>query len=166
MGLPHKAAGPAKAAVEISEDEEEEGKGRKRGKKRRRKKSKKEEPAKIIKLPEVMGEEAEEEPDLTELAARFMARGTEISDPALREQKRRKPEEAEKAKPGRRKVFQKEDLYTKKELAAQGDRGRGRPGRQPLREAPKPEPVAQKVGKKRIKIDEAITVANLPGRWA
>ena len=161
VGLPHKAAGPAKAAVEISEDEEEEGKGRKRGKKRRRKKSKKEEPAKIIKLPEVMGEEAEEEPDLTELAARFMARGTEISDPALREQKRRKPEEAEKAKPGRRKVFQKEDLYTKKELAAQGDRGRGRPGRQPLREAPKPEPVAQKVGKKRIKIDEAITVANL-----
>ena len=161
VGLPHKAAGPAKAAVEISEDEEEEGKGRKRGKKRRRKKSKKEEPAKIIKLPEVMGEEAEEEPDLTELAARFMARGTEIIDPALREQKRRKPEEAEKAKPGRRKVFQKEDLYTKKELAAQGDRGRGRPGRQPLREAPKPEPVAQKVGKKRIKIDEAITVANL-----
>src|SRR5208337_357856 len=66
--LPHKAAGPAKAA-EISEDEEEEGKGRKRGKKRRRKKSKKEEPAKIIKLPEVMAEEAEEEPDLTELAA-------------------------------------------------------------------------------------------------
>ena len=30
-----------------------------------------------------------------------------------------------------------------------------------LREAPKPEPVTQKVGKKRIKIDEAITVANL-----
>jgi len=160
--LPLKAAVPAKAA-EISEDEEEEGKGRKRGKKRRRKKSKKEEPAKIIKLPEVMAEEAEgeEEPDLTELAARFMARGTEIIDPALKEQKRRKPEEAEKAKPGRRKVFQKEDLYTKKELAAQGDRGRARPGRQPLREAPKPELAAQKVGKKRIKIDEAITVANL-----
>ena len=158
--LPHKAAGPA-TAVEISEDEEEEGKGKKRGKKRRRKKSKKEEPAKIIKLPEVMGEEAEEEPDLTELAARFMARGTEIIDPALREQKRRKPEEAEKVKPGRRKVFQKEDLYTKKELAAQGDRGRARSGRQPLREAPRPEPVAPKVGKKRIKIDEAITVANL-----
>src|SRR5208337_2674186 len=31
----------------------------------------------------------------------------------------------------------------------------------PLRQAPTPEPVAPKVGKKRIKIDEAITVANL-----
>ena len=109
-----------------------------------------------------MAEEAEEEPDLTELAARFMARGTEIIDPALREQKRRKPEEVEKAKTGRRKeVFQKEDLYTKKELAAQDDRGRARAGRQVFKEAPKPEPVTQKVGKKRIKIDEAITVASL-----
>lgn len=158
--LAPKAAAPAKSA-EISEDEEEEGRGKKRGKKRRRKKGKKEEPAKIIALPDVMGEEAEEEPDLTELAARFMARGSEIIDPALRDQKRRKPEEAG-AKPGRRKeVFQKEDLYSKKQLAAQGDRGRARAGRQPSREAPKPEPVAQKVGKKRIKIDEAITVANL-----
>ena len=139
----------------------EEGK---RGKKRRRKKAKKEEPARIIKLPEMMAEEGEEEqePDLTELAARFMARGTEIIDPALRDQKRRKIDEQEKAKTGRRKeVFQKEDLYTKKELAAQDDRGRARAGRQALKEAPKLEPVTQKVGKKRIKIDEAITVANL-----
>ncbi len=80
-------------------------------KKRRRKKVKKEEPARIIKLPEIMAEETEEEPDLTELAARFMNRGTEIIEPALKEQKRRKPEESERAKPGRRKeVFQKEDL--------------------------------------------------------
>jgi translation initiation factor IF-2 len=147
---------------EIAEDEEEEGKGRKKGKKRRRKKVKKEEPARIIKLPEIMAEETEEEPDLTELAARFMARGTEIIEPALKEQKRRKPEEGERAKPGRRKeVFQKEDLYTKKELAAQGDRGRARAARQSFKEPPRPEPVAQKVGRKRIKIDEAITVANL-----
>jgi translation initiation factor IF-2 len=148
----------------IAEDEEEEERGRKRGKKRRRKKARKEEPARIIKLPEMMAEEAEEEtePDLTELAARFMARGTEIIDPALRDQKRRKLEEGEKVKTGRRKeVFQKEDLYTKKELAAQDDRGRARTGRPALREAPKPEPVLQKVGKKRIKIDEAITVASL-----
>jgi translation initiation factor IF-2 len=149
-------------SVDMSEDEEEEGRGRKRGKKRRRKKVKKEEPARIIKLPEIMSEEAEEEPDLTELAARFMARGTEIIEPALKEQKRRKPEEGERAKPGRRKeVFQKEDLYTKKELAAQDDRGRARAARQSFKEPPKPEPVAQKVGRKRIKIDEAITVANL-----
>ncbi|HYA42524.1 MAG TPA: translation initiation factor IF-2, partial [Syntrophobacteraceae bacterium] len=152
------------AAIAEEEEEEEEERGRKRGKKRRRKKAKKEEPARIIKLPEIMAEEAEEEvePDLTELAARFMARGTEIIEPALREQKRRKVEEVEKARPGRRKeVFQKEDLYSKKELAAQDDRGRARAGRQALREAPKPEPVIQKVGKRRIKIDEAITVASL-----
>jgi translation initiation factor IF-2 len=155
---------PAKGAAVAEEEEEEEERGRKRGKKRRRKKAKKEEPARIIKLPEIMAEESEEEvePDLTELAARFMARGTEIIEPALREQKRRKVEEVEKAKTGRRKeVFQKEDLYTKKELAAQDDRGRARAGRQTLREAPKFEPVIQKVGKKRIKIDEAITVASL-----
>jgi translation initiation factor IF-2 len=160
-GVTPKGAAPPKGA-EIVEDEDEEDRGRKRGKKRRRKKARKEEPAKIIKLPEIMGEEAEEEPDLTELAARFMARGTEIIDPALREQKRRKPEEVEKAKAGRRKeVFQKEDLYTKKELAAQDDRGRARAGGRVFKEAPKFEPVIQKVGKKRIKIDEAITVAGL-----
>jgi len=159
--LTPKVAGLPKGA-EIAEDEEEDDRGKKRGKKRRRKKTRKEEPARIIKLPEIMAEDAEEEPDLTELAARFMARGTEIIDPALREQKRRKPEEAEKAKTGRRKeVFQKEDLYTKKELAAQDDRGRTRGGGRAFKEPPKPEPVMQKVGKKRIKIDEAITVAGL-----
>ncbi|MGC9194582.1 MAG: translation initiation factor IF-2 [Syntrophobacteraceae bacterium] len=147
-----------------AEEEEDEGKGRKSGKKRRRKKSKREEPARIIKLPELMGEEAEDEPepDLAELAARFIAKGTEIAEPVAKEQKRKKPEEAEKAKTGRRKeVFQKEDLYSKKELAAQDDRGRSRSGKQVMKEAPKPEPVVPKVGRKRIKIDEAISVANL-----
>ncbi len=157
-GQPRVAVKPAEA-----EEEDEEGKGRKRAKKRRRKKAKKEEPARIIKLPEVMAEETEEEPDLTDLAARFMGRTPEAVD--LKDQKRRRPEEAdkEKAKAGgrRKEVFQKEDLYTKKELAAQDDRGRGKGGRPMFREAPKPEPVAPKVGKKRIKIDEAITVANL-----
>ncbi len=154
------AAGASQPA-EVAEDEDEEGKGKKKGKKRRRKKAKKEEPARIIKLPEIM-EETEEEPDLTELAARFITRGTEVTEPAPKEQKRRKPEEADRAKAGRRKeVFQKEDLYTKKELAAQGDRGRARAAKQGYREAPKPEPVVQKVGKKRIRIDEVITVANL-----
>ena len=159
-GEPPVAAGASQPA-EVAEDEDEEGKGKKKGKKRRRKKAKKEEPARIIKLPEIM-EETEEEPDLTELAARFITRGTEVTEPAPKEQKRRKPEEADRAKAGRRKeVFQKEDLYTKKELAAQGDRGRARAAKQGYREAPKPEPVVQKVGKKRIRIDEVITVANL-----
>ena len=149
-----------------AEEEEEDDDKRKKGKKRRRKKAKREEPARIIKLPELMGEgeEAEEEPepDLTDLAARFIARGTETAEPVVKDQKRKKPEEADKAKTGRRKeVFQKEDLYTKKELAAQDDRGRSRPGRQAYKEPPKPEPVVQKVGRKRIKIDEAISVANL-----
>jgi translation initiation factor IF-2 len=157
---------PQKAAVAVREDavmeEDEEDKKAKKSKKRRRKKTKKDEPARIIKLPEILAEEAEEEPDLTDLATRFMAKTTEVVD--LKEKKRRKPEEVEKEKakgPRRKEVFQKEDLYTKKELAAQDDRGRGRPGKAPFREAPKPEPVVAKVGKKRIKIDEAITVANL-----
>jgi translation initiation factor IF-2 len=148
--------------AEVSEEEEEEGKGKKKSKKRRRKKAKKEEPARIIKLPELMGEETEEEPDLTELAARFMGKAPETAE--AKDQKRRKPEEVERAKGAgvrRKEVFQKEDLYTKKELAAQDDRGRARAGKTGFKEPPKPEPVVQKVGKKRIKIDEAITVANL-----
>ena len=88
------------------------------------KKTKKDEPARIIKLPEILAEEAEEEPDLTDLATRFIGKTAEVVE--VKEKKRRKPEEAEKDKakgPRRREVFQKEDLYTKKELAAQDDRG-------------------------------------------
>ncbi|MFZ2448847.1 MAG: translation initiation factor IF-2 [Syntrophobacteraceae bacterium] len=160
---PAKPAGAIRGAA-LTEEEEEEGKRAKKGKKRRRKKTKKEEPARIISLPEILAEEAEEEPDLTDVAARFAGKTAEAVDLKT---KRRKPEEVapEKAAKGprRKEVFQKEDLYSKKELAAQGDRGRGGKGggRGFLREAPKPEPVLAKVGKKRIKIDEAITVANL-----
>ncbi|MEN6440143.1 MAG: translation initiation factor IF-2 [Syntrophobacter sp.] len=151
---------PVKAAP-LTEEEEEDKKAKK-GKKRRRKKTKKDEPARIIKLPEILAEEAEEEPDLTELATRFIGKAAETVD---QKAKRRKVEEAEKDKakgPRRKEVFQKEDLYTKKELAAQDDRGRTKGGgRTFYKEPPKPEPAAAKVGKKRIKIDEAITVANL-----
>ena len=154
-------AAPARPAV--SDEEEEEGKARaKKAKKRRRKKTKKDEPARIIRLPEILAEEAEEEPDLTDLAARFTTKVPETAE--SKDRKRRKPEEAEKEKakgPRRKEVFQKEDLYTKKELAAQDDRGRTRGGKPAFREPPKPEPALAKVGKKRIKIDEAITVANL-----
>jgi len=154
---------PAVAAKSVAlTEEEEEDKKAKKVKKRRRKKTKKDEPARIIKLPEILAEEAEEEPDLTELATRFIGKTTETAD---QKAKRRKVEETEKDKakgPRRREVFQKEDLYTKKELAAQDDRGRGKgAGRPFLKEPPKPEPAVVKVGKKRIKIDEAITVANL-----
>ncbi len=144
----------------VFEDEEDEDKKAKKGKKRRRKKPKKDEPARIISLPEIMADEIEEEVDTTDVAARFAGKTAEAIDLKT---KKRKPEEAEKAAKGprRKEVFQKEDLYTKKELAAQDDRGRGRGSRGFAREALKPEPVIQKVGKKKIKIDEAITVANL-----
>lgn len=161
-----KAPAAARPAVPVksapTSEEEEEDKKAKKSKKRRRKKTKKDEPARIIKLPEILAEEAEEEPDLTELATRFIGKGTEAVDLKA---KRRKIEEPEKDKakgPRRKEVFQKEDLYTKKELAAQDDRGRAKGGGKALfKEPPKPEPIVTKVGKKRIKIDEAITVANL-----
>ncbi len=158
---PVKPAGVPRS-VDLAEEEDEEGKARKKSKKRRRKKVKKEEPARIIKLPELMGEEGEEEPDLTDLAARFgSGEAVDLKD----HRRARKPEDAEKGPVRglrRKEVFQKEDLYTKKELAAQDDRGRARGTARTLRrEPPKPEPAAAKIGKKRIKIDEAITVANL-----
>jgi len=155
-----KVAGVIREAAVTDEDDED--KKAKKSKKRRRKKTKKDEPARIIRLPEIMAEETEEVPDLTELTPRLVGKATEVVE--LKEKKRRKPEEIEKEKakgPRRREVFQKEDLYTKKELAAQDDRGRTRGGKGAFREPPKPEPVVTKVGKKRIKIDEAITVANL-----
>src|SRR5208283_4225874 len=55
----------------------------------------------------------------------------------------------------------KEDLNIKKERAAREGGGGARGGGGVFKEAPKFEPVIQKVGKKRIKIDEAITVAGL-----
>jgi len=156
---PPKPAERSRDAV-FEDEEDEEGKRAKKGKKRRRKKPKKDEPARIISLPEIMADETEEEVDTTDVAARFAGKTAEAIDLKT---KKRKPEEADKAAKGprRKEVFQKEDLYTKKELAAQDDRGRGRGSKGFLREAPKPEPITQKVGKKKIKIDEAITVANL-----
>ena len=50
------------------DEEEDEDKRAKKSKKGRRKKAKKDEPARIIKLPEILAEETEEEPDLTDLA--------------------------------------------------------------------------------------------------
>lgn len=158
-GEPVQARPAAPVKSPAAQEEEDEEAKKKKGKKRRRKKTKKEEPARIIKLPEILAEEVEEEVDLTDIATRFI--GKAVPEAPEVKAKRRKVEEAEKAKgPRRKEVFQKEDLYTKKELAAQDGRGRGH-GKSSYREPPKPEPVAPKIGKKRIKIDEAITVANL-----
>ncbi|NTW36960.1 MAG: translation initiation factor IF-2, partial [Syntrophobacteraceae bacterium] len=66
--------------------------------------------------------------------------------------------------PPRKEVVEREDLYSKKELAAQADRERyrDRDRRGALqKEAARAEPAAQKVTKRPIRIDEAITVASL-----
>ena len=158
------------AAAEAAEEgEAEEAKAApKKGKKRRRKKTKKEEPARIIKLPDIIPEEPEEEPELPPVVGRLYVKTEETEAKDVPRKKRTRPEELEKEpvdwrhrKPGRRReVVEREDLYSKKELAAQADRARekGRPAA--LREAVRPE-AAPKAPKRPIKIDEAITVANL-----
>ena len=159
--------------AETEEDDEEAKK--KKAKKRRRKKTHKDEPARIIKLPEII---IEEEPIVEEETVIPQHIATKLQPPAedaeAKERKKRRAEEEKEAADrkrrgvgggggGRREVVSRENLYSKKELAAQADRGRGK-GRgrgAPYIEPPKPEPVVAKPGKRRVKIDEAITVANL-----
>ncbi len=168
---------PAEAipVTEKTEEEEEDGTKAKpkKAKKRRRKKARKDEPARIIKLPEIIPEEPEEEPVLPQhIATRLQVKTEEVEVKEVPRKKRARPEEfvkdaEKKAKGGgavrRKEVFEREDLYTKKEIAAQDDRGRlkGDRRKQAAWEAQKPEPAVQKVGKRKIRIDEAITVANL-----
>ncbi len=154
-------------AAEPTEDEE--GKPRK-AKKRRRKKARKDEPARIIKLPEIIIEEPEEEVELPVLAPRLVVK---TDDKEVKEQARKKrvrpaeefdKEAAEKKRKaaGRKEVVERENLYSKKELAAQADRGRGRDRGPLLKEEPlKAEPAVAKPGRRRVRIDEAITVASL-----
>ncbi len=165
----------AEQAVE-GEEEDEEGKlKQKKTKKRRRKKARKEEPARIIKLPEIIPEEPEEpEPKEVELSQQLAPRlqvKTEEEEPKeVARKKRLKAEELEKeaaerkrkALPPRKEVFEREDLYSKKELAAQADRGRFKDrDRLLFKGAMKAELAVPKLGKRKIRIDEAITVANL-----
>ena len=167
---------PAAEAVEEGEEgeEEEEGKARK-SKKRRRKKARKEEPARIIKLPELIPEEPEpeEEIEIAQLASRLNVKPEEAEAREAARKKRARPEDAEReaerkrrgaaAPPARKEVVERQDLYSKKELAAQADRERyrDRDRRMPFKEQARVEPAAQKVTKRPIRIDEAITVANL-----
>ena len=163
---------PAAVPVETEEkpegEESEEAKAKKT-KKRRRKKVRKGEPARIIKLPDIIiPEEPEEEIPLPQLAPRLHVVADEKEAKEVVRKKRPKTEEVakesvdHKQRPARRKeVFEREDLYSKKELAAQADRGRTKDRTAVLREVQKPEPVAAKATKRPIKIDEAITVANI-----
>lgn len=164
-------ATPSAEEPTVTEEEDEEGKPKKT-KKRRRKKARKEEPARIIKLPELIVDEVEpeEEIDISQLAPRLQVKTEEPEQRDASRKKRTRPEEAAKeaearhkaAVPRRREVVEREDLYSKKELAAQADRERSKDrGRSALRVVPKPEPVAPKITKRPIRIDEAITVANL-----
>jgi translation initiation factor IF-2 len=157
----------AEEVEEKAEAEEEEGEAKpKKTKKRRRKKARKEEPARIIKLPELMPEEPEEEEELPQLPARLHVVAEEAKTEESARKKRTRPEEHEREArdrkqrtPRRKEVFEKEDLYSKKELAAQAER-KGR-DRSAMKEAPRIEPAAAKPGKRKIRIDEAITVATL-----
>ncbi len=172
----------AESAVEgeegEGEEEEEDDKGKKKTKKRRRKKARKEEPARIIKLPEIIPDEPEpeEEVEIAQLASRLNVKTEEVEARDVARKKRVRPDEAEReaerkrrgggaaVPPPRKEVVEREDLYSKKELAAQADRERyrDRDRRGALqKEAARAEPAAQKVTKRPIRIDEAITVASL-----
>jgi translation initiation factor IF-2 len=152
-------------------EESDESKAKK-AKKRRRKKGRKDEPARIIKLPELLVEEpdeAEEEPEVpAHVAVRLQVKPEEPKE--VSRKKRSRPDEpvreaavvAPQRAPRRKEVFERKDLYSKKELAAQDDRGRGRDrDRLHLKEVPRPQPAVPKVGRRKIKVDEAITLANL-----
>ena len=162
------------AAQEVTEPvtEEDSEDKLKKAKKRRRKKARKEEPARIIKLPELIPEEPEpeEEVELPPVVSRLVTSAPEEeAKEQLRKRKAKlgdleeKLPERKKAGVSRKEVIEREDLYSKKELAAQADRVRGKvKGRaEPLKEVRKPELTVPKAIKRRIKIDEAITVANL-----
>ena len=150
-------------AVVSEEGEEEDEKGKKKKGKRRRRKRRKDEPARIISLPEVIPAEPEEEPEVPPTVVRFIPE-QEISREPLRK-KRLRPEEEptlpeKKLRKGRKEVVGREDLYTKKELRAQDERGKGGLRREDLGPQ-KPQITVPKAIKRRVRIDEAITVANL-----
>jgi len=166
------ASAAGQVAERTDEEEEDDDKARpKKAKKRRRKKVRKDEPARIIKLPEIIPEEPEEEAVLpAHLATRIQVKTEEVEVKEAPRKKRPRPEEFEKeaaerkAKGTRRKeVFEREDLYSKQEIAAQDDRGRlkGDKRRPFAKEPARPEIAVVKPGKRKIRVDEAITVANL-----
>ncbi|SMC20396.1 bacterial translation initiation factor 2 (bIF-2) [Desulfacinum hydrothermale DSM 13146] len=152
---------PQEAAKEGPAEEEEDRAKKKKGKRRKRKR-RKDEPAKIIRLPELIPGEAEEEPEIPAPAARF-APDEQVSREPLRKKKVRSDKEDAGKRPrrARKEVVGREDLYSKKELRAQAERGRGASKKGAPKEAPKPAATVPKAAKRRIRIDEAITVANL-----
>ncbi|ROQ90196.1 translation initiation factor IF-2 [Desulfosoma caldarium] len=155
---------PMEALAVVSEKgEEEEDKAKKKKGKRRRRKRRKDEPARIISLPEIIPSEPEEEPEVPPTVVRFLPE-QEISREPLRKKRLRPDEEPsgpeKKLRKGRKEVVGREELYTKKELRAQDERGKESLRRED-HGPQKPQITVPKAIKRRIRIDEAITVANL-----
>ncbi len=173
---PRRGAAPPEAAVKPEEPEE----AKKDEAKKLRRRMRKDMPAKIIKLPERMPgprpEAVTAKPaEAVKPAAAAMPRqpaaaplAEEGAEPGLRPKKKRdrrgRDEEAEalarRRVPSRRKeVFTGDDLYS--ERAA----GRARKGARPVvKEIRKPEITVPKAIKRRIKLDETITLASLAKR--
>jgi len=157
---------PAAVAAEGEEEEEEEEEDASKPKKakRRRRKKRKEEPARIIRLPDIVPEEPAEEVDIPAPIARLKP-DEQVSRESLRKKRVKEPAAREiadhKVRKPRKEVVGRENLYTKKELAAQAERGRVKDRRAEGREPQKQAVTVPKAAKRRVKIDEAITVANL-----
>ena len=152
------------------------------------KKEKKEEAAVIISLPEKLVEPVEKEKEKKEVAEKKPpidleeARKARVAKkdkppvpekkPALTKKKKGvKIEpfaipEAKPGKPERRKVVSKEDLYSEAELKTQRiiKSKKGAKAARAEKQFQKPEITVPKAIKRRLKIDEAITVANLAKR--
>ncbi|WP_448382874.1 translation initiation factor IF-2, partial [Desulfosoma sp.] len=156
--------GEEEAEAAGEEGEEEDEKGKKKKAKRRRRKRRKDEPARIISLPEVLPAEPEEEADVPPTVVRFIPPEEQVSREPLRKKRVRPVEEPaaaeKKLRKGRKEVVGREDLYTKKELRAQEERGKVGLRREEIGPQ-KPVATVPKAIKRRIRIDEAITVANL-----
>jgi len=156
--------GEEEAEAAAEEGEEEDEKGKKKKAKRRRRKRRKDEPARIISLPEVIPTEPEEEVEVPPTVVRFIPPEEQVSREPLRKKRVRPVEEPaaaeKKLRKGRKEVVGREDLYTKKELRAQEERGKVGLKREELGPQ-KPVATVPKAIKRRIRIDEAITVANL-----
>ncbi|MEJ5365838.1 MAG: translation initiation factor IF-2 [Desulfosoma sp.] len=157
------AVGEEEAEAAAEEGEEEDEKGKKKKAKRRRRKRRKDEPARIISLPEVLPAEPEEEAEVPPTVVRFIPE-EQVSREPLRKKRVRPDEEPvapeKKLRKGRKEVVGREDLYTKKELRAQEERGKAGLRREEIGPQ-KPVVTVPKAIKRRIRIDEAITVANL-----
>ncbi len=157
------AAEKPEAAPEMgAETETEEDKAKpKKGKRRRRKKGRKDEPARIIKLPEPVPDEVES-PVAQPTVSRARPEPTPAREPARKKKLRGEVVRESRPHRPRKEVVEGDRLYTRKERVAQARHGKGK-GKKAARRVSgeKTLQTVPKALKRRIKVDEAITVANL-----